>query len=149
MSTYDDLRMILKKLSAADQAIVAAAAEELLQAKAQHLVVPMRRVIIESPYAGPTPESIEANIAYAKRACMDSLKRGESPLASHLLWTQDGLLLDALASERRLGIDAGHAWLGVAQLVIFYMDRGESPGMKHARVRAAASHVPTEDRFIG
>jgi len=42
----------------------------------------MKKVIIESPYAG----NIEQNIKYRLRACLkDSLTRGEAPLASHLL----------------------------------------------------------------
>jgi len=44
----------------------------------------MTRVIIESPYAG----DIEVNLKYAKLCILDSLKRGEAPLASHLLYTQ-------------------------------------------------------------
>lgn len=105
----------------------------------------MIRVVVESPYAG----DIEANTAYAKRAVMDSLRRGEAPLASHLLFPQDGLLKEAEPAERRLGIDAGHAWLPVAQLVAFYVDRGVSPGMAQARLRATEAGVPTEDRTIG
>jgi hypothetical protein len=50
----------------------------------------MKLVIIESPYAG----EVEANVAYA-RACMrDSLGHGEAPIASHLLYTQPGILCE-------------------------------------------------------
>jgi hypothetical protein len=103
------------------------------------------RVIIESPYAG----DIEANTAYAKRAVMDSLHRGEAPIASHLLFPQPGILKEAEPAERRLGIDAGHAWLPAAQLVAFYLDRGESPGMAQARLRARDAGISTENRMIG
>jgi hypothetical protein len=89
----------------------------------------MIRAIIESPYAG----EVEANVAYA-RACMrDSLNRGEAPIASHLLYTQPGILLDAEPDERQWGIDAGLAWREVADLAAFYVDRGWSQGMLAAR----------------
>ena len=42
----------------------------------------MRRVIVESPYAG----DVERNIAYVRAAMRDCLMRGEAPLASHLLY---------------------------------------------------------------
>ena len=42
----------------------------------------MRRVILESPYAG----NVEENVAYARAAVRDSLLRGEAPIASHLLY---------------------------------------------------------------
>lgn len=51
---------------------------------------PLRLVIVESPYAG----DIEANVAYARRCLRDSLARGEAPIASHLLYTQEGVLRD-------------------------------------------------------
>ena len=48
----------------------------------------MRLVIFESPYAG----DVEANTEYARRCVRDSLMRGEAPIASHLLYTQPGIL---------------------------------------------------------
>ena len=47
----------------------------------------MVRVILESPYAG----DIERNVKYARMAVRDSLSRGEAPIASHLLYTQEGI----------------------------------------------------------
>lgn len=90
-----------------------------------------RLVIIETPYAG----DVEANIKFA-RACMrDSLLRGEYPLASHLLYTQPGILDDNIPSERELGIDAGFAWEERSDETAFYVDLGMSPGMKAAYER--------------
>ena len=86
-------------------------------------------VIIESPYAG----DIEANVAYARAAMRDSLNRLEAPIASHLLYTQPGILRDEVPSERQWGIDAGLAWRAVADLAAFYIDRGWSGGMLAAR----------------
>lgn len=87
----------------------------------------MPLVILESPYAGDVRE----NVAYARRAMLDSLSRGEAPIASHLLYPQ--ALDDLIPGERRLGIEAGLAWRRVADLAVFYEDRGWSPGMLAAR----------------
>lgn len=86
----------------------------------------MKRVILESPYAGNVGENIE----YARLCLEDSLNRGESPLCSHLLYTQ--VLDDLKPDERKLGIEAGLAWVEVADLHVFYIDRGISEGMKEA-----------------
>lgn len=95
--------------------------------------------IIESPYAG----DIDRNVRYA-RACMaDSLKRGEAPLASHLLYTQPGILDDSIAEERALGIAAGLAWLKVADRHVFYTDLGWSSGMREAWLVAGAAERRT------
>lgn len=97
-----------------------------------------RRVIIESPYAG----DIEANVAYA-RACMkDSLNRGEAPIASHLLYTQPGILRDDVPAERAQGIAAGWAWRECASLSAFYTDRGWSGGMRAAYASALKEGRP-------
>ena len=85
----------------------------------------MELVILESPFAGDVDENIE----YARRCVRDSLLRGEAPIASHLLYTQPGVLDDAMPADRRLGIDAGLAWLGVAEATVVYTDRGVSNGM--------------------
>ncbi len=95
----------------------------------------MRLVVIESPYAGATPEIIERNVRYA-RACMrDALLRGEAPIASHLLYTQPGILDDLVPADRALGIAAGFDWAEKADAVLLYLDLGQSPGMKAAMYR--------------
>ena len=88
----------------------------------------MKRVIIESPYAG----DVERNIDYARQCMVDSLDRGEAPFASHLLYTQEGILDDNKPDERQKGIDAGLAWSHLASLVVFYVDYGMSAGMVYA-----------------
>lgn len=85
----------------------------------------MKRVIIESPFAG----DIEANLTYL-RACMrDCLLHDEAPFASHALYTQVGVLDDQVPDERKLGIAAGFFWRQRGTLTAFYMDRGWSNGM--------------------
>jgi hypothetical protein len=91
-----------------------------------------RLVIIESPYAG----EVERNLAYLKRAMLDSLSRGEAPFASHAMY--NGVLNDDIEFERALGLDAGLAWAAQASLSAIYMDHGISRGMEqgiaHARL---------------
>jgi hypothetical protein len=88
---------------------------------------PMRRVIVESPYAG----DIEKNLRYV-RACMaDCLSRGEAPFASHALYTQPGVLRDEDPEERKLGIYAGFEWRAAADATVVYMDLGVSTGMRY------------------
>jgi hypothetical protein len=92
----------------------------------------MLLVIIESPFAG----DVEKNLKYA-RACMrDSLSRGEAPLASHLLYTQEGILNDGVPEERNWGIEAGLAWGKKASKTIVYTDLGISGGMEKGIQRA-------------
>ena len=53
-------------------------------------------VIVESPYAG----DVERNERYARACIRDCLLRGEAPFASHLLYTQAGVLDDTIKEER-------------------------------------------------
>lgn len=66
----------------------------------------------------------------------DCLRRVESPYASHLLFTQEGILDDNGPHERRLVIDAWFAWGAHANAVIVYTDRGIYRGMKECIKRA-------------
>jgi len=83
-------------------------------------------VAVESPFAG----DIERNLKYARAAMSDCLHRGEYPIASHLLYTQPGILRDDIAAERSLGILAGFAWAEKAALRVIYTDLGISRGMQ-------------------
>lgn len=105
----------------------------------------MRLVIIESPYAG----DVEANLTYARACVRHSLSLGEAPIASHLLYTQLGILRDEVPEERQWGIDAGLAWKAVASASIVYADRGITPGMKYGIAAAEAAGIPVEYRNIG
>lgn len=104
----------------------------------------MKLVIIESPYAG----NVERNVEYARRAMADSLRRGEAPIASHLLYTQPGILDDDKPDERALGIAAGLAWRAVAEFAAFYVDHGWSGGMKAALETYQRDGIPFEVREI-
>ena len=104
----------------------------------------MKRVVIESPYAG----HVDRNVAYARQAMRDSIMRGEAPIASHLIYTQPGILHDDVLSERETGIKAGFAWWSVADLIVFYSDLGWSPGMTQALARCVDERRPFEVRNI-
>jgi hypothetical protein len=104
----------------------------------------MKLVIIESPYAG----DIEANTEYARRCVRDSLERGEAPIASHLLYTQPGILRDEVPEERQWGIDAGLAWRTVADASVVYTDKGVTRGMKYGIEAAQMAGIPVEYRTL-
>lgn len=101
-------------------------------------------VILESPYAG----DIEQNIEYARKCVRDSLSRGEAPIASHLLYTQPGILDDNIPTERQWGIDAGLAWKTVAQKSVVYTDLGVSRGMEYGIAAAKEAGLEIEYRRI-
>lgn len=104
----------------------------------------MKKVILESPFAG----DVETNIKYARLCVKDSLMRGEAPIASHLLYTQDGILNDNIPDERIKGINAGLEWKKVADLQVFYVDYGISKGMKYGMDYAKENNIPYEIRII-
>lgn len=108
----------------------------------------MRLVILESPYAGDTLEEIQRNIAYARLCVRDALSRGDAPIASHLLYTQPGILRDEVPSERSLGIEAGLAWRAVAEASVVYIDHGISPGMQKGIDAAIRAGLPVERRWL-
>ena len=81
-------------------------------------------VIIESPYMG----NVKSNVAYARKCMSDSLLRGESPFASHLLYTQ--VLDDTKEIERLTGMSRAFNWYRHADLMAVYTDKGISAGMQ-------------------
>jgi hypothetical protein len=128
-----------------------------------------RLVIIESPYAAPrslavgpddedpfdqrlrrtaAAERVALHVTYARAAMHDALARGEAPLASHLLYTQPGVLDDAVPVERKQGIAAGLAWAAKAEASVFYLDFGCSRGMIAALRDAQASKRRIEARWL-
>lgn len=114
----------------------------------------MRRVILESPYAGKQFNNRMStferyrNILYARLAVRDSLGRGEAPIASHLLYTQPRILNDQDAAERLWGIEAGMAWGDVADATVAYIDFGITQGMEYGLDRAEKAGRPVEKRRL-
>jgi len=91
----------------------------------------MITVAIKSPYAANAKHTVEEHVAYARECMLDSLKRGEAPFASHLLYTQ--VWDDNKPSERNAGIAAGIEMSRRLDLRVFYIDFGWSRGMLLAK----------------
>lgn len=104
----------------------------------------MQLVILESPYAG----DVERNITYARMCVRHSLEMGEAPIASHLLYTQPGILNDNIPKERQLSIDAGLAWRAVAHKTVVYIDYGVTKGMMYGIEKALQAGKPVEYRNL-
>ena len=102
----------------------------------------MRRVVIETPYAG----DIKKNMDYLKRCLKDSIDRGETPMASHMIYTQ--VLCDENPKERALGISLGYHWLSTAVSQIFYIDYGFSRGMLEAFRKGQSISILQEIRYL-
>lgn len=100
-------------------------------------------MIVESPFAGG-----HKNVLYSRECLHDCLSRGESPFASHLLYTQKGVLDDKIPEERQRGIDAAIGWLEVADYVAVYMDLGITTGMVWGIARAARLNKSIRLRWL-
>lgn len=87
------------------------------------------RVYVASPFMGATVEETRQNIVYARLCMLDSLRRGEAPYLSHLLYTQ---VYPEDAASREVGLLAGDAWREVAEIVAIYTDLGVTAGMQRA-----------------
>lgn len=109
----------------------------------------MKLVILESPFAASNGKTVEENIQYARRCVRDSLSRGEAPIASHLLYTQEGILDDLIPEERQWGIDAGLAWKAVAHGSVVYTDYGITKGMEYGIAAAKATGLTVDFRTLG
>ncbi|GMV17995.1 MAG: hypothetical protein AMXMBFR56_62190 [Polyangiaceae bacterium] len=108
----------------------------------------MIRTTVESPLAAPTPEGFRRNVRYAQLCLLDSLKRGEAPYASHLLYPQ--VYDDLDEDQRRVGMAAGLEWLRMAELVALYIDLGVSRGMTAAAHEAVRyGKATTQRRLVG
>lgn len=101
------------------------------------------RVIVESPFSGGF-----ANVKYCRECLRDCIERGESPFASHLLYTQKGILDDSVPEERERGIATANAWLEVADYVVIYMDLGLSEGMAKGVIKAVKADKPLHFRWL-
>jgi len=105
-------------------------------------------IVIESPFKGDNYKETKINILYARACVHDSLLRGEFPYASHLFYTQDGILDDKSDVERNLGISAGITWGSLAPKTAVYTDRGISIGMKYGIERAEENNKKIEYRTL-
>lgn len=109
----------------------------------------MIRVIVESPYGAPTEAEREAHRTYLRACLRDCLLRGEAPFASHGLYTQPGVLVDEVPTDRQLGIEAGFTWRSSAHKTVVYTDRGISRGMQAGIDHAHWTGQPVVYRELG
>lgn len=105
-------------------------------------------VYLISPYRGKNDKERQANIRYAKACMKDCVSRGEAPFASHLLYTQKGILDDSNESERNKGMAAGQLWLGKVGFAVLYKDRGFSEGMVLDAIAATRAGKVVEIRTL-
>ena len=103
-----------------------------------------RLVVVESPYRGGDARCI----AYARAALADCLSKNEAPFASHLLYTQPGVLKDSVPAERLLGLHAGWAFHWRVDAVVFYTDLGISEGVALGIEHALTAGCPVEYRTL-
>ena len=101
------------------------------------------RVIVESPYAGGFK-----NVIYSRECIRHCLDNGESPFASHLLYTQKGVFDDTIPADRARGIEAANGWLEVADYVAVYCDLGITRGMVRGIIKAARLGKPFRLRWL-
>lgn len=114
------------------------------------------RVVIESPLRGAVPSWCPTwaapvferwgrwrNHRYALACMRDSLRRGEAPYASHVMFDRRGLLNDAAPDERIRGMRAGFLWGQAGALRAVYCDRGITDGMRAGIASAPAGQAVT------
>lgn len=103
-------------------------------------------VVVETPFMG----DVERNVKYTRACLRDCLvNHNEYPFASHLLYTQTGVLNDNNPEERALGIEAGLCWVEFADLTAVYTDLGISTGMRGGIDRALKSGREIIYRTLG
>jgi hypothetical protein len=71
---------------------------------------------------------VEEHVKRARKACRALCRVGYAPFAPHLFYTQ--FLKDDDALERRVGMEAGHAFMAHAQGILYRPDGVISQGMR-------------------
>lgn len=104
------------------------------------------KVLIESRFASRDWAYRWEYKRYLELAMLDSMARGESPYASHALYTQ--FLDDDDPQERSLGIEMGLEWGGAAEYSALYTDCGISKGMDQGIDRAFKERRVMVFRYI-
>ncbi len=117
----------------------------------------MRIVCLESPfkpsaddiarYEGrySAAELLRQNLIYARLCLLNSLKIGEAPLASHLLYTQ---VCAETPELRSAGIKAGFQAHHRCDLVVLCIDLGVSSGMRLAADNASLINTEQTRRSV-
>jgi len=110
-------------------------------------------VFVESPYSG----DIDRNVRYLKLCKYDCWARNEMPCASHDDMTQHPAKVDFYVSDyepewdvytRDEAINGAHALRALCAKTIFYVDLGESRGMKAGMEYCKKHNIPYEVRKL-
>lgn len=122
----------------------------------------MKTVGVESPLKGMVGERCpkmfatlaervmrERNRHYAFACMRRELAKGNAPYASHALLDQPGLLEDADASQRAIGIAAGQAHYRALSERVFYTDLGTSAGMRIGADNARSESQKCREALLG
>lgn len=136
-----------------DVYVAATAIVDLLRPRDRKVVVS-----IESPYRPPKEEigtgqwleTLRRNTLYARALYRFALHEGYAPFASHLNYTQPGVLDDETMDERWWGIHAGKAIeRAAAEESWFGIDFGTSEGMEYGLKDAKENGRPTRNIVLG
>lgn len=109
-----------------------------------------RIVQIESPFSPSNGRTVEENIEYARAAMWAVLMQGDVPYASHLLYTQPGVLDDTIPEQREMGIQAGFELYRQKKVDVcaIYSELGITKGMIQGIMCAMANGIPLEFRSL-
>lgn len=94
---------------------------------------------LASPYRATTPARRKLLDEYVRDALRDSIFRGETPVAPHMLYTE--VLDDTIENQRKRGIKLGNILMEDCAAMVFYLDHGLSYGMEMELMRFLASHA--------
>jgi ABC-type uncharacterized transport system ATPase subunit len=113
----------------------------------------IKLVVLESPYSG----DVKGNVRYAQK-CMNILRaEGHAVFVPHLLWTQHELCPEHFVSDydekytvigRDAAIECIKRVRQEADLVVFFVDRGWSSGMKAGLQHCKDKGIPYVERSI-
>jgi len=103
-----------------------------------------RFVYILSPWRADDSIDQSINKVYALCCLKDSIDRGETPIAVHLLYPQ---VLDE-ESDRGTGISLGFNWIARVDYCVVYTNRGVSEGMNSEIEKAKEMGVIVEYRHL-
>lgn len=103
-----------------------------------------KKIVIESPLSGDTPEDFQENFRYLLWCCRAAYLEGYQAIASHLVcpWFMN----DRNPEERLAGIAWPWMWQGDPHF--FYDDRGMSSGMNLAWARCKRDHIAFTKRSL-
>lgn len=90
------------------------------------IILPFRRVVLESPWKATEAHSTEQHRIYLDHCLTDCRSRWEAPYSSHFGLQGDDD--DELA--RMIGIRAGWQWGDMAEACVVYSDLSVTDGMK-------------------